>query len=288
MSGRAPGRDHWSHHARQWRHVGPPLRPVAEDVALFERLVAGDRRTSLRAALLGVTPELARMRWPRGTRLVAFDRCPAMLAEVWPGTAALGRAPCFLESARAVRADWCALPAAAASLDVVVGDGCYTLLDAARGYPALGREVARALAPGGRFVMRFFVRPERPEPVDAVFADLRAGRIGSFHAFKWRLAMALHGSLAEGVAVAEIWSHWRARERDAEALAAHLGWPAAEVRTIDAYRAASARYTFPTLAEARASLAEDFVERACHIGGYELGERCPTLLMTAASDADRW
>lgn len=279
------GLDHWSRHARQWRHVGPPLRPVPEDVALFERLVAGavgeGGARGLRAALLGVTPELAGMRWPRGTRLVAFDRCPGMLAEVWPG-AALGRGG---HAAHAVRADWLALPAADASLDAVVGDGCYTLLDAPRGYRALGREVARALAPGGCFAMRFFVRPERPEPVDAVFADLRAGRIGSFHAFKWRLAMALHGSLAEGVAVADVWAAWAAREGDADALAARLGWPAAEVRTIDAYRDAPARYTFPTLAEARAALAEHFVERACHAGGYELGDRCPTLLMTTSPAA---
>lgn len=273
-------RDHWDRHARQWRHVGPPLRPAPEDVALFERLVAEGvaerrgpaRRGPLRAALLGVTPELARMRWPRGTRLTAFDRCPGMLAEVWPGAA-------LAPDAVAVRAAWEALPVADGALDVVAGDGCYTLLDAPRGYRALGAEVARALAPGGTFAMRFFVRPERPEPVDGVFAALRAGAIGSFHAFKWRLAMALHGKLEEGVRVADVWDAWRAHEGDADALAARLGWPAAEVRTIDAYRDAPARYTFPTLAEARALLAEHFVEEACHAMGYELGERCPTSRM---------
>ena len=67
-------------------------------------------------------------------------------------------------------------------------------------------------------------------------------------------------------------------------LAARLGWRAAEVRTIDAYRGADARYTFPTLAEAREILALHFVEEACCFAGYELGERCPTLRLRRRND----
>jgi SAM-dependent methyltransferase len=275
--------DHWNQHARQWQFVGPPLRPTAEDVELFEQLVdegvphAREPRHPPRAALLGVTPELAAMRWPEGTRLAAFDRCPGMLAEIWP-RASLG------PSAAAVRADWRELPVADATFDVVIGDGCYTLVDCSAGYRAVGAAVARALAPGGAFVMRFFVRPETPESVDDVFAGLRAATIGSFHAFKWRLAMALHGALDQGVRVAEVWKAWHEHEGDADALAARLGWRAAEVRTIDAYRNADARYTFPTLAEARAILSLHFVEETCRFGSYELGERCPTLRLRRRSD----
>jgi len=39
------------------------------------------------------------------------------------------------------------------------------------------------------------------------------------------------------------------------------------------------RYTFPTLAEARAALRDDFSEIACGLPGYELGERCPTFVL---------
>jgi SAM-dependent methyltransferase len=273
--------DHWNRHAQQWQFIGSPLRPAPEDVKAFERLVAeslsnGGPRPR-RAALLGVTPELATMDWPVGTQLVAFDRCPGMVAEIWPGRA-LG------PSAGVVRADWRQLPLGDASFDVVVGDGCYTLIDSIAGYRAVGAAVARALAPDGGFVMRFFVRPEAPEPLDAVFAALRAGTIGSFHVFKWRLAMALHGALDDGVRVASIWDAWNAHEGDADALAARLGWRAAEVRTIDAYRGADARYTFPTLAEARELLAHHFDEEACQFGSYELGERCPTLALRRRGD----
>lgn len=276
-------RDHWNQHARQWQFVGPPLRPTREDVDLFVRLVdEGLPRTRTpgrppRAALLGVTPELASMRWPEGMRLAAFDRCPGMLTEIWPGAS-------LAPSAAAVRADWRELPVADGTFDVVVGDGCYTLVDSVAGYRALGAAVARTLAPDGAFVMRFFVRPETPEVLADVFAALRAGRIGSFHAFKWRLAMALHGTLDEGVRVAAVWKAWHEHEGDADGLAARLGWRVAEVRTIDAYRQADARYTFPTLAEAREILALHFVEETCCFARYELGDRCPTLRLRRRRD----
>ena len=41
----------------------------------------------------------------------------------------------------------------------------------------------------GRLIMRFFVQKEEPERPEEVFRDLIEDRIGSFHAFKWRLAM---------------------------------------------------------------------------------------------------
>ena len=51
------------------------------------------------------------------------------------------------------------------------------------------------------------------------------------------------------------------------------------IATIDAYRGAPACYSFPTLAELRAVLAGAFSEQACRMLDYELGERCPILLL---------
>ena len=53
------------------------------------------------------------------------------------------------------------------------------------------------------------------------------------------------------------------------------------VNTIHNYREVATRYSFPTLAEARA-LAGDFEIVATHVPAYELGERCPTLIMRPA------
>jgi hypothetical protein len=63
----------------------------------------------------------------------------------------------------------------------------------------------RVLRPGGLFSHRFFLRPERGEKTDSVFDELRAGRIGNFHIFKWRLAMSMHGAIEDGVRLGDIW-----------------------------------------------------------------------------------
>jgi SAM-dependent methyltransferase len=269
-------RDHWNDHARQWQHVGPPLRPAPADVRLTEALAAevprAGKREPLQAILLGVTPELACMRWPRGTRLLAVDRNMGMIEGVWPRDR-------LTLPASVVGGDWRELPMSDATAHLVVGDGCYNAMDSPEGYQALSAEVRRVLRPAGRFIMRFFVRPEQAESTEAVFTDLRNGRIGNFHVFKWRLAMSLHGSLDVGVRVGDVWEAWNAEGLEVEILSQRLNWPRAVIATIDAYRGVDTRYTFPTLEEVRASLADYFVELACHVPDYEIGERCPTLLM---------
>src|SRR5262249_37420376 len=144
-------------------------------------------------------------------------------------------------------------------------------------YGALARSVRRVVRPRGLVLMRFFTRPEHSEPAEQVFSDLRAGRIGSFHAFKWRLAMALHGSLGAGVRLCDIWNAWHDGISRPEELARERGWPLPVVLTIDDFRGVEARYTFPTLAEARAAMAGGFEEVSRTFPKYELGERCPIL-----------
>ena len=53
--------------------------------------------------------------------------------------------------------------------------------------------------------MRCFVLPEDREDVETVLADLAVGRTGGFHAFKWRLAMALQPDPQRGVVLADVW-----------------------------------------------------------------------------------
>lgn len=271
---------HWDAHARQWRWIGPPLRPAAEDVRIAEdalgRWHEETGRADPRALLLGVTPEIVAMGWPAGTRLTAVDHAYAMIRSVWAG-APLGYP--------AICATWQRLPLAGGSHDAVLGDGCFTCLVGRRAFEAAIAAVRDVLRADGIFVMRFFTRPDRAEAPARVVDDLRAGRIGSFHAFKWRLAMALHGGLDEGVRLADVWEAWRDAVPDPAALAARLGWPLPALLTIDAYRGVQSRYTFPTLAETRALLAACFSERACHVPRYELGERCPTLVLRPSRPA---
>ncbi len=57
------------------------------------------------------------------------------------------------------------------------------------------------------------------------------------------------------------------------------------IDSIDVYRGAGSRLIFPTLRETRALLAADFRELECHVPGYELGERCVTLLLAPRGDS---
>ncbi|MCW5574455.1 MAG: hypothetical protein KIT13_00035 [Burkholderiales bacterium] len=265
--------DHWSQHARQWSLIGPPLRPAAADIRWIETRIRDWQRQGgavmPRALLCGVTPEIAGMRWPTGTRLVAVDHSRPMIAGVWPAAAAPGIAVC---------GDWLSLPLADASQQLLVGDGCHSLLVGRDRHAAFTRELRRVAAPGALLLMRHFTRPEAAEPVAAVVDDLWRGRIGNFHVFKWRLAMALHGTPEQGVRLGDIWNAWREAVPDPEVLAAQLGWRTDVIATIDNYRDVDTRYTFPTRAEAR-GFAAGFDVVAEHLPDYELGERCPTLAM---------
>lgn len=272
MSDRPPDDDYWVKPAQSWALRASPLRPAPEDVDIFlrefRRWYEATRPAPLRALLLGVTTEIANMPWPAGTQLLAADRSRAMIRGVWPG-AALGHL--------AVCAAWGALPLPDRTQDLVLADGSLSVVTGDT-YAAMVQNLRRVICRRGLVLMRFFTRPDRPEaPADA-FADLRAGRIGTFHAFKWRLAMALHGSLDEGVRLADIWNAWHDAVPDPQELARQRGWPLPVVLTIDDFRGIRTRYTFPTLAESRAVMAAGFEEVSCHFPTYELGERCPILV----------
>lgn len=265
--------DHWNQHAQQWSLIGTPLRPAPEDIHLLEtELERWHARTAVatpQALLCGVTVEVACMRWPRGTWLTAVDHSRPMIAGVWPAQHAPGAAVC---------GSWFALPLADASQHLVIGDGCYSLLTGRDRYAAFSAELRRVASPGALLAMRYFLRPDRPETVAQVIDDLWQKRIGNFHVFKWRLAMALHGTLEEGVRLADIWNAWHEAVPDPHALARQLDWRTEVVNTIHNYRNVDTRYSFPTLEEARA-LVGGFEIIAMHTPAYELGERCPTLIM---------
>lgn len=232
---------------------------------------SGSAGAAPRALLLGVTPEIASMQWPAATQVYGSDRSLAMIRAVWAR-----RAP---HAVGAVNTLWQRLPFGTACFDLVLGDGSFAMEAFPAGYRRLCHALRQVLRPDGSVIARFYVRPEDPEAPERVFSDLRSGRIGSFHAFKWRLAMALYDARAHRVQLADIWQRWHDERIDAEALAARTGWAPEVIATIDAYRGARACYTFPALSELRPVLAAGFREEECRVPRYELGERCPILLL---------
>lgn len=266
-----PPSDHWERHARTWQHFGSPLRPCAEDVNWMEQALHAIQPGVRQAILLGVTPELAHMRWPAACQVLAVDQNAEMIRRQWQSQPpANGQVLC---------GDWQHMPLADGSVDAIVGDGVLVFFAQPDGVRPLLDEFRRLLSPHGRWLLRVFVCPEQRESLEQVHAALSNGQIGSFHAYKWRLAMALQPSLATGVRPADVWRAWRQWVPSAAALSAATGWPLAEIDTIEAYRDSPATYYFPTLAELRQLLRSDFEILDLHIPSYELGERCPLLAL---------
>lgn len=186
----------------------------------------------------------------------------------------LARARAGAPTAALVQARAQALPFATGAFAAVVSHFAWTLMP---DLAVIVGELARVLAPGGRVALRLFAAPAVTESLDAVAAALAAGAIGSFHALKWRVAMAIQPA-DRNVAVVDIGRAVEALCGDRAALAARTGWPRAVIDAIASYRGSGLRYSFPTQAEVIAALGDALAVVDVTRPGYELGERCPTVV----------
>lgn len=256
------------------RPLPAPIRPAPEDIVFWEsrlRTLCGQHE-QLHALLLGVTSSLATLRWPVPTRLVALDWSGAMIRRAWPSAGLPG-------FAAPVRGDWRQMPLADASRDLVLGDGCYAALATFTDCTALNGEAWRVLRPRALYCLRCYLRPERSEPLEGLFAELRAGRIGEFEIFVWRMAMALHGAARVGVRMDEVWRTWHAHVPDTRALLAQLNWSEQAYANIAQWQDSRIEMPLPTLTEVQTMLAPRFEILECSFGGYEMGDRCARLVM---------
>jgi len=79
------------------------------------------------------------------------------------------------------------------------------------------------------------------------------------------------------VAVKEIHTAFESIFPDRHALAQAGHWPLETINTIDAYKDAPTRFTFPTLQALQNQCAPWFNCRDISYGHYELADRCPTI-----------
>lgn len=261
----------WEKHARQWNRVGSPLRPAPEDgrlaLALAQPCLLGDEEH--RVAILGVTPELIQLPWSGNVVLQAYDHSAEMIASVWQPHP---RIRCSVR-----QADWRSLPLDAGSIDAVLGDGSLNVMPDIRGIRVVLAEIARILKPTGRLVLRCFLAPEERESLQQVAAAALQGRIASFHALKWRVAMALPRDSSCSVAVAAIGDAFNDLFADRDVLARGAGWERHTIDTIDVYQGSDTRYSFPTWTDLQACSAPYFCVVERRVADYELAERCPTV-----------
>jgi glycosyltransferase involved in cell wall biosynthesis len=265
--------DHWPDFAMQWGLLGPPLKPVAQDVGFSRDAIMewSGLNGAPRALILGVTPETYRLSWPEGTDLLAADRNQAMIDHVWPGP-----------KDAALLTDWLNLNLPDSSRDIVLCDGGLHLLSYPSEQSRLVRVLGNILSSGGLFIIRLFTPPMQKEPPDAVMEDLFAGRISNLNVLKLRLGMSIMENSEEGAQLEKVWKELHRFAPDPGKLAAKIGWTSEHISAINAYRDSAVRYCFVTLNQVAAMFCGDpggFEVKCICYPSYELGERCPTLVL---------
>lgn len=250
----------WDDFHRRWSRLKPPLRANEEVIAAIGQIVADKRH---RALLLGVTPELAGI----ARTTLAVDKNQNMIARIWPGDT---------KTRKAVLGDWRHMPLQAREFTAVIGDGSLNAI-AFEDYAVLFAQLERLLLPGARLAVRLYETPEPGETVADVRAQAFAGELAGFHAFKWRLAMAMvWQSRVTTLPVARIHEAFEKAFPDRAALSAATGWSVEEISEIDSYAGNPVAYSFPTQRDLLAALPRSFSNpRFLTSGTYELAERCP-------------
>jgi SAM-dependent methyltransferase len=215
------------------------LRPSAQDVAVYQAVINRWARThgTPRALILGVTPELYRLDWPRGADVAALDHTSGMIDAVWPGP-----------RSAVICGEWTEMPLQPGSRDLALCDGGLHLLAHPHDQARLVQNVWRLLPPAGLCILRLFVRPRPPERPDAVLGDLLAGRVDNPHLLKLRLGLALQEDSERGVQLAQVWQAFHQAAPVPARLASRLGWPLESLLTINTYRDSPIRYHFLDLA----------------------------------------
>ena len=266
--------NHWRTIALRWAEIGAPLRPVPEDVKLVaDEALAWTKNNGRapRVLILGVTPELCRLDWPKGTSVCAVDQSPDMIRAVWPG-----------DPAQVTTSNWLDVGSVHASglFDIVVCDGGLHLLPYPDGQSQLSQVIAKLLTPKGLAIFRLFALPKVSESIAQVLAALANGKITDMNRLKLRVGMALQKDSTTGACLGDVWNCIAAVEPDLAALARRLGWRREHAEALVSYRDSSNRYYFST-PQAAIGCLESSGQLRCvrtHLPSYPAAEQFPTVV----------
>ncbi len=261
----------WNNQATRWEHVGFPTRPSLEDGAIITSIAKKKRygNNSTHIAVLGVTPEIIQLDWPKGSTIDAVDMNPWMIEKLYK--------PHHTFPTTVHQGYWQSMPMSNASVDLVVGDGIFTPLETVDDYHALFCEMNRILKPAGVMIIRAFIRPDKREKIENIVSDTLAGKIQYFGSLKWRIAMALVDD-SFSIKPAEIHRVFESHFSDRNNLSTLCNWSMETISTIDSYRDMESVFTFPTLDELT-QLSQKYAKITdIQSGTYELADRCLTIV----------
>jgi SAM-dependent methyltransferase len=228
----------------------PPLRISQTEwnayIELISQWHAEKRDSSLlpKVLVMGATPDFYGFPWASGTDLLAVDHSSDMLAAIWPGN-----------PEQRLCQDWTTMDLPDASRDVVLCDGGFTFINHPEPLQQLAENVARIMAPGGRFITRLFVNAVRQETPAELFAALEQGNLANINELKLRLWLALNSTLNSnlnggertGVRLADVWRCFSAQYPSAGTLAERSAWPESEWHLMKAYEGTTDTYYFPSV-----------------------------------------
>lgn len=263
----------WKKHALHWAKIGVPLKPSVEDARLMLSSLQPlfENSDLLKIAVLGVTPEIVNLSWPNNVSLYAYDHSVEMIESLWKPNLTI---PYQVQLAR-----WQQLPVKDDTFNAIVGDNSFGVLPDALSYHQLLSELNRVLIADGFLCFRFFIKPEQEETIEDVKRDVLAKKITNFHVLKWRIAMLMAEEPEFRVHVSQVYTLFNQLFPDRYELSALTGWALDVINTIDAYYESETCFNFVTL-DALKNIVDPWFEIvALHYAEYELGERCPTILM---------
>lgn len=262
--------NYWDRIADLWRLFGPPIRPVSDDLVVYQEIV--DRATASidlppRVLLLGVTPELYRLRWPSNAEVFALDSSAPMIEAVWPGPADT-----------AVTGSWTAMPFSDQSFTLLLCDAGVGLLDHPEGQKQLLAEAHRVLVLGGAFAVRLFAPQGRTGTVAETFEDLDRGRVATLDALKLRMWGALQQNPVEGVRPSEVARRILEERGPWQRLAQTHGWQPDYVRALELQLDSQASFHLVDANELnRMGLDAGLVPAGVHHPEHDYGDSCPVV-----------
>jgi SAM-dependent methyltransferase len=263
----------WDRVSVYWKFQEEPLSPSSEDLRIIDRAVEAWFERSKRPArvlILGVTPQFFRIKWPKGTKIIAIDHSEAMIERVWPG-----------KKKDAILGDWRSMTLADHSIDIALCDGGFIFLDYPAGQRSVVDQLARVIAIDGVFVGRFYLPPKRKEKTNKVLADFRSGNIKNVANLKVRLWMSLRRTSKDGVVLQDIWNMLKYYCPDFERIAKKLEWKIETLATLRQYRNNKERFYFPRLYQVERLFVAARVFRVLSRvqPPYHMGEQYPTIII---------
>jgi hypothetical protein len=246
-------------HSNNWDKLTSPARPAESVINSYKSLVPTDS-----ILLLGVTPEIANAY----TNVLAIDRDPKMLENVWPGDTA---------NKHAVNSSWeTFLPGR--KFDGIIGDIALAMLADKKRITSFNQKVLDLLNPGGTTAQRILHKPKEHVTKQHLKDMLSRPATINFSAFKWTMFMYYAEEIHYKLKVTNIHKLFNEICPVREAVSEATGWSIDEINSIDIYEHSDWELAVMSKKEWLETIPKGATNvKFTYQDDYDLAELCPIL-----------